>query len=609
SSNSSRVVSTMRLPLLLLLAVSTTSAENSIDISTLFSAGLLPLTPCTQPCLTDLIHATREILYFKDTLHHFQSLCSTYDNASLCVSQQEVACGHSTSFAANSDPVNAMCNRKWDALAPLVPCVEKAVDGLLSVCDSSCLFTSSLSEMSRRESVRRMAEAGGDNRFALVAELSSLCPASSCMLSCMAKSLNAACPPAGDDIIGAILRPFHVYAEMLEADEVLKSIVFKVAPPTCYPFLVEDGLEKMQAGEYAKEESGEEASADLLESHRSMDAESDYFQEDAQDGLSTLLSASGLPQCTDACLSDLLLAANKIFDFNNTLHNFEQLCSTYDNASLCVASQEIECVHMASFAVGASGLEEICKTKKEQFARHSSCLSPHIDSALSSCDITCQLTSSVSRLIDSPTILESAQADDRIGLYQEIAPLCPSMGCMVSCIARSLNRYCAPAGSEIAESLLRPFVKASELLISLGPEEFDTVRATLPSACHIFVSLTDLADMVEGVESSKWASPSEVAALAVEEAKEREMEESIIVGMMQEQQAEESLLAQAVLQDLETQQQLQRATSDLQQVQHDEDDHHELQQQPEPEVQPDESVNWGRPGQIPRSSRMEFAEI
>lgn len=101
-----------------------------------------------------------------------------------------------------------------------------------SVCDSSCLFTSSLSEVSRRESVQQMAENGGDNRFSLVTvsyrtplylpypcsiqELSTLCPSASCMISCLSKSLNAACPPAGDDIIVSIYRipflPFETHS-------------------------------------------------------------------------------------------------------------------------------------------------------------------------------------------------------------------------------------------------------------------------------------------------------------------------------------------------------------------------------------------------------------
>lgn len=43
-----------------------------IDLGTLFSAGV---SPCISPCLSDLIHATRELLYFKDTVAHFHSLC------------------------------------------------------------------------------------------------------------------------------------------------------------------------------------------------------------------------------------------------------------------------------------------------------------------------------------------------------------------------------------------------------------------------------------------------------------------------------------------------------------------------------------------------------
>lgn len=38
-----------------------------------------------------------------------------------------------------------------------------------------------------------------------IQELSTLCPSASCMISCLSKSLNAACPPAGDDIIVSTL--------------------------------------------------------------------------------------------------------------------------------------------------------------------------------------------------------------------------------------------------------------------------------------------------------------------------------------------------------------------------------------------------------------------
>ncbi|GMS79913.1 hypothetical protein PENTCL1PPCAC_2088, partial [Pristionchus entomophagus] len=595
----------MMRPLLFLLVVSSSiSAENPIDMGSLFSAGL---SPCTSPCLSDLIHATRELLYFKDTVTHFHSLCSTYENASLCVAEAEVSCGKTSSFALNAHPVTTMCNRKSDTLAPLIPCVEKNVDGLLNVCDSSCLFTSSLSEVSRRESVQRMAENGGDNRLALVTELASLCPSASCMVSCLSKSLNAACPPSGDDIIGALLRPFHVYAEMLESDEEMKNIVFKIAPPTCYPFLLEDGLEKMQAGDYAKNSKTEETSDEMLSGHRSIDEDEELHDlpsaEETHQSISTLLSASGIPQCSSSCLSDLLIAAGKIFNFNNTIDNFEQLCSTYDNASVCVATQEIQCIHEASFSVGVSGLEEICKTKQEQFSRHIPCLRPHIDSLLSSCDSSCSLTSSVSSLVSSDSLEQTPNTDDRATLYQELAPVCPAMGCMVSCLARSLNRECSPAGTEIAEALLRPFVKASELLIDMGPESFNAIRSVLPSPCHIFVSLTDLADIMSGVESRRWASRSEAAALADQERKGRELEEVIVLGAMQETQAHETLADQAVLHDLEMQQ-VQQAEEDHQQQ--SQDDHEEHQEEDHDEMS---GANWGRPGQVIRPNRMEMFEV
>ncbi|GMR58862.1 hypothetical protein PMAYCL1PPCAC_29057, partial [Pristionchus mayeri] len=555
--------------------------SDPIDMGTLFSVGLPPLSPCSTPCLSDLVHATRELLYFKDTVTHFHSLCSTYENATLCVAEAEVSCGKTSSFALNAHPVTVMCNRKSDALVPLLPCVEKNVDGLLNVCDSSCLFTSSLSEISRRESVKRMAQNGGDNRFALVTELSSLCPSASCMISCLSKSLNSACPPAGDDIIGALLRPFHVYAEMLESDEEMKNIVFKIAPPTCYPFLLEDGLEKMMAGEYAVSGTKEKRT-ETVSGRRSMDDEEDIHDlpsaEENHENLSTLLSASGVPSCSDACLSDLLIAASKIFDFNNTIDNFDQLCSTYDSASLCVASEEIQCIHKASFSVGVSGLEEICKTKQEQFSRHSSCLRPHIDSALSGCDSFCSLTSSFSSLLSSDSLVQS---DDRVSLYQELSPVCPAMGCMLSCIARSLNRDCAPAGTEITEGLLRPFVKASELLIEAGPEQIDAIRAVLPSSCHIFISLTDLADISQGVESPRWETQSEYPSMETTVSSSISRLSHLLIA------ARATVAEQAVLQDLELQQ--------LQQTEDGEED----------EGHGEEEHNWGRPGQVIRPNRVE----
>ncbi|KAF8381195.1 hypothetical protein PRIPAC_70337 [Pristionchus pacificus] len=562
----------MRL-LLLLIVASSTAAENPIDLGTLFSAGV---SPCISPCLSDLIHATRELLYFKDTVAHFHSLCSTYENATLCVAEAEVSCGKTSSFALNAHPVTIMCNRKSDALAPLLPCVEKNVDGLLNVCDSSCLFTSSLSEVSRRESVQQMAENGGDNRFSLVTELSTLCPSASCMISCLSKSLNAACPPAGDDIIGALLRPFHVYAEMLETNEDMKNIVFKAAPPTCYPFLLEDGLEKMQAGEYAKEKKSSEEES-VLSGHRSIGDDEDYFHdlpsaEETRGSISTLLSASGIPSCSDACLSDLLIAASKLFDFNNTIDNFQQLCSTYDNASLCVATQEIQCIHEASFSVGVSGLEEICNTKHEEFVRHTSCLRPHIDSSLSNCDSSCSLTSSFSSLISSDFIGDATHTEDRATLYQELSPVCPAMGCMISCIARSLNRDCAPAGTEIAEALLRPFVRASELLIDMGPESIDAIQSVVPSTCHMFVSLTDLADMMQGVESPLWGSPTTSTAV-VDQNETPQVEDIAIVEDVQQTHAPDTVVEEIKMGD-----------GNMQSMGEEDDDERR-------------DENWGRPGQ------------
>ncbi|CAJ0603567.1 unnamed protein product [Cylicocyclus nassatus] len=185
--------------------------------------------------------------------------------------------------------------------------------------------------------------------------------------------------------------------------------------------------------------------------------------------LPLVLDATGVPECIQACLSDLFDSAVKLLSLRNPVERFSDLCKKYDNASLCIAKQDF-CTHSTIFEMALSGLDEVCTERAEDIAEHKDCLKTELEPVLKECDSQCHLTKVLIMLSGkgNPEGLKKFQEDHQ-ALQKDIASICVSFGCMSSCLAKELNMYCPPAGTTIVKALLKPFFTFSNIFEEIGP--------------------------------------------------------------------------------------------------------------------------------------------
>ncbi|XGW26455.1 hypothetical protein V3C99_007231 [Haemonchus contortus] len=217
-----------------------------------------------------------------------------------------------------------------------------------------------------------------------------------------------------------------------------------------------------------------------------------------------VFDATGVPQCIQACLSDLLYAVTEMIHLQNPVAKFPGLCETYRKASSCIENQKEACVQTTLFEIALSGLDELCNDRDEDLAPHKECLDRHADLILKNCDHSCHLTSVLSHLAEhgDAEALQKLEEDHET-LKKELSSICTTFGCMSSCVAHDLNVQCSPVGTIITESLLRPFHTAATIFEEIGPRAKISIYRQIPPQCYYLTNLKDVQGIAEGRQPPK----------------------------------------------------------------------------------------------------------
>ncbi|KJH48862.1 hypothetical protein DICVIV_04988 [Dictyocaulus viviparus] len=223
--------------------------------------------------------------------------------------------------------------------------------------------------------------------------------------------------------------------------------------------------------------------------------------------LPVMVRSGILSDCARSCLSELYLSAVELLSLKDPVKTFKNLCTAYHNASLCVFSQD-NCVNIFTFSTVFSGIDELCsKEEKESIKKHErefislSELQPHADclekmtaKIIQTCDKTCLFSESIIELSENENIRQLARMKKTHELLSwELAPICSSTGCMMACVAKTMNSECGkPSGTIITQSLMKPFFLADSILNELGANARASVQDQLPQDCHYLVDLQQL---------------------------------------------------------------------------------------------------------------------
>ncbi|KAL6737524.1 hypothetical protein Aduo_011158 [Ancylostoma duodenale] len=245
----------------------------------------------------------------------------------------------------------------------------------------------------------------------------------------------------------------------------------------------------------------------------------------AQDlDLPFVLDAGGVPECIQACLSDLFYSAAELVYLQNPVEKFRELCRTYDNASQCIEDQKDTCYQTTVFDIALSGLDEVCNEREEDWMEHKDCLEVHSEVVLKNCDHQCHFTDVMITLSGkgNPKGLQKLQ-EDQEALQKELASVCTSFGCMSSCAARDLNINCSPVGTIIVEALLKPFFTIATIFEEIGPRAKISIYRQVPSQCYYLVDYEEVHGISHGKPPSKMTSKNPEEAVLNEITTKEEM--------------------------------------------------------------------------------------
>lgn len=234
--------------------------------------------------------------------------------------------------------------------------------------------------------------------------------------------------------------------------------------------------------------------------------------------LPVVLDATEVPECIQACLSNLFFSAAEMIHLHNPVDKFNDLCTTYHNATQCIENQKDTCVQTTLFDIALSGLDELCNERDEELYQHKECLREHSEVVLKNCDRTCQFTTVLMELAghgNAKGIQELQENHD--ALAKEVSAVCVTFGCMSSCVSRDLNVRCHPAGTIITEALLKPFFTASTIFEEVGPRAKISIYRQVPPECYYLMTY----DAVKGITEGK--PPSKALARSPEEAIQKEI--------------------------------------------------------------------------------------
>ncbi|KAK6057425.1 hypothetical protein COOONC_05055, partial [Cooperia oncophora] len=185
----------------------------------------------------------------------------------------------------------------------------------------------------------------------------------------------------------------------------------------------------------------------------------------------------------------------------NTTENFSELCRAYNDAVLCVDEQE-DCLGGVFFDTVFGGLETFCSEEETAIEPYSECLSNVTEAVVLDCNDNCTFTESIMELSTYEFIRRFARVHrTRKMMAEELGPVCTSLGCMASCVARRLNEECdEPAGTIVVEAVLRPFFKGAAILDELGTRAKTLVNAQMPEECRYLANTQQLQEIAKGVE-------------------------------------------------------------------------------------------------------------
>ncbi|EYC19459.1 hypothetical protein Y032_0024g1091 [Ancylostoma ceylanicum] len=237
----------------------------SFDLPVVIEASGLP--HCARTCLSDLFLKAAELMTLKNPMEKFNDLCEIYNNASICVAEQE-ECFSETTFDFVFKGIDQLCNEKQEELKPHAECLEQKIEEQLNVCDESCGFTESLVTLSMKENVRQIARLRKNHEM-MVWELSPVCTSTGCMTACIAEQLNTECgEPSGSIIVEALLKPFISSAIIVEElGPRAKMTALKQIPEECHYIIDREELDNIikgipPVGGTVTEGSGEEGSGE-----------------------------------------------------------------------------------------------------------------------------------------------------------------------------------------------------------------------------------------------------------------------------------------------------------------------------------------------------------
>ncbi|RCN47125.1 hypothetical protein ANCCAN_06849 [Ancylostoma caninum] len=228
------------------LGMRSITVTRSFDLPVVIEASGLP--HCARTCLSDLFLKAAELMTLKKPMEKFNDLCEIYNNASICVAEQEECFSEST-FDFVFKGIDQLCNEKQEELKPHAECLEEKIEEQLNVCDESCGFTESLVTLSMKENVRRIAKLHKHHEL-MVWELSPICTSTGCMTACIAEQLNTECgEPSGSIIVEALLKPFISSAIIVEElGPRAKMAALSQIPEECHYIIEREELENIVQG-------------------------------------------------------------------------------------------------------------------------------------------------------------------------------------------------------------------------------------------------------------------------------------------------------------------------------------------------------------------------
>uniref|UniRef100_A0A914PJ45 Chondroitin proteoglycan 4 domain-containing protein n=1 Tax=Panagrolaimus davidi TaxID=227884 RepID=A0A914PJ45_9BILA len=158
--------------------------SDTIDVMNLMASLGLP--ECVHKCIDPFIQHLHNALALKDTIDHYDILCSSYLNTTECI-EANPTCVNDRVYRVATSGINNICTRKRKYIEKNRFCLRQYLDDkanavcnlLQQTCDGKCQMIKSIADVSHDKDIQALAHHGGD-MVKVLGKIGPICTAAEC---------------------------------------------------------------------------------------------------------------------------------------------------------------------------------------------------------------------------------------------------------------------------------------------------------------------------------------------------------------------------------------------------------------------------------------------